>query len=51
MITNMLGAIYDSREDLIGIRVITDIGKVYNYGNRMNVIEYSLHTHYTHGMV
>nr|WP_256873766.1 hypothetical protein [Paenibacillus kribbensis] len=44
MITNMLGAIYYSREDLIGIHVITDSGKVYNYGNHMNVIDYLLHT-------
>ncbi len=41
-ITNILGAIYYSREDLIGIHVITDTGKVYNYGNYMNVID----THY-----
>lgn len=43
-ITNILGAIYYSREDLIGIHVITDTGKVYNYGNYMNVID----THYEH---
>ncbi|KZE70163.1 histidine kinase [Paenibacillus jamilae] len=41
-ITNILGAIYYSREDLIGIHVITDTGKVYNYGNYMNVVD----THY-----
>ncbi|EHS59477.1 hypothetical protein WG8_0430 [Paenibacillus sp. Aloe-11] len=35
MITNMLGATYYSREDLISIHVITDSGKVYNYGNHI----------------
>ncbi|MFB5762338.1 cache domain-containing sensor histidine kinase [Paenibacillus medicaginis] len=38
-ITNILGAIYYSREDLIGIHVLKDSGKVYNYGNYMNVID------------
>lgn len=38
-ITNILGAIYYSREDLIGIHVLKDDGKVYNYGNYMNVID------------
>lgn len=38
-ITNMLGAIYYSREDLIGIHVLTYSGTVYNYGNFMNVID------------
>jgi len=43
-ITNSLGAIYYSREDLIGVHVITDTGKVYSYGNYMNVID----TYYAH---
>ncbi|MDO7906830.1 sensor histidine kinase [Paenibacillus sp. JX-17] len=37
-ITNMIGAIYYSREDLTGIHILTDTGKVYNYGNFMNVV-------------
>ncbi|SEO36280.1 sensor histidine kinase [Paenibacillus sp. OV219] len=38
-ITNILGAVFLSQEDLIGIHVLTDKGKVYNYGNFANVID------------
>lgn len=38
-ITNTLGAIYYSRTDLIGIHVLTNSGRVYSYGNYMNVID------------
>ncbi|MFE5324406.1 sensor histidine kinase [Paenibacillus sp. NPDC056579] len=38
-ITNTLGAIYYSREDLIGIHVISYSGAIYSYGNSMNVID------------
>ncbi|MBP2001520.1 two-component system sensor histidine kinase YesM [Paenibacillus shirakamiensis] len=38
-ITNMIGAIFYSRDDLVGIHVITDQGKIYNYGNYMNVVD------------
>ncbi|QWU16526.1 two-component system, sensor histidine kinase YesM [Paenibacillus sophorae] len=38
-ITNMIGAIFYSRNDLVGIHVITDKGKIYNYGNSMNVVD------------
>ncbi|WP_433945113.1 cache domain-containing sensor histidine kinase [Paenibacillus sp. SN-8-1] len=38
-ITNMIGAIFFSRDDLVGIHVITDKGKIYNYGNYINVID------------
>jgi len=38
-ITNTLGAIYYSREDLIGIHVISYSGEIYSYGNSMNVID------------
>ncbi|WP_027091385.1 cache domain-containing sensor histidine kinase [Cohnella thermotolerans] len=38
-ITNMIGAIYYSREDIIAIHVISAGGKVFNYGNVMNVID------------
>ncbi|WP_308637527.1 sensor histidine kinase [Paenibacillus silvisoli] len=38
-ITNILGAVFLSKEDLIGIHVLTDRGKVYNYGNYANVID------------
>ncbi|WP_404823784.1 sensor histidine kinase [Paenibacillus rhizovicinus] len=37
-ITNILGAAFLSQEDIIGIHVLTDKGKVYNYGNYANVI-------------
>ncbi|MFF2481152.1 sensor histidine kinase [Paenibacillus sp. NPDC058071] len=33
-ITNMLGAIYFSRDDILGIHVISNNGKVYNYERR-----------------
>ncbi|ASA21705.1 cache domain-containing sensor histidine kinase [Paenibacillus donghaensis] len=38
-ITNIIGAIFYSRDDLVGIHVITDYGKIYNYGNNMNVVD------------
>lgn len=38
-ITNILGAIYYSRTDLIGIHVLANSGRVYSYGNYMNVID------------
>lgn len=38
-ITNILGAIFYSRDDLVGIHVISDKGKIYNYGNVMNVVD------------
>lgn len=38
-ITNIIGAVFYSREDLIGIHVITNLGKIYNYGNYMNVVD------------
>jgi len=38
-ITNMIGAIYYSREDLIGIHVMNFAGKIYNYGNAMSAVD------------
>ncbi|MGF7031225.1 two-component system sensor histidine kinase YesM [Paenibacillus mucilaginosus] len=38
-ITNTLGAIYYSREDMIGIHVISYSGPIYSYGNSMSVID------------
>lgn len=38
-ITTILGAIFYSRDDLVGIHLITDKGKIYNYGNYMNVVD------------
>ncbi|MFD2615068.1 sensor histidine kinase [Paenibacillus gansuensis] len=38
-ITNMLGAIYFSRDDLVGIHVITSKDKIYSYQRYMNVID------------
>ncbi|ANS73395.1 histidine kinase [Paenibacillus yonginensis] len=38
-ITNMIGAVFYSREDLIGIHVITNKGKIYNYGNYFNIVD------------
>lgn len=38
-ITNILGAIFYSRDDLVGIHLITDKGKIYNYGNYFNVVD------------
>jgi len=38
-ITTIIGAIFYSRKDVIGIHVITDNGKIYNYGNSMNVVD------------
>ncbi|MBO7745686.1 sensor histidine kinase [Paenibacillus sp. MWE-103] len=37
-ITNILGAAFLSQEDIIGIHVLTDKGKAYNYSNYANVI-------------
>jgi len=38
-ITNIIGAIFYSRDDLVGIHVISDKGRIYNYGNSMNVVD------------
>ncbi|KGE16981.1 cache domain-containing sensor histidine kinase [Paenibacillus wynnii] len=38
-ITNIIGAIFYSRDDLVGIHVISDKGRIYNYGNNMNVVD------------
>lgn len=38
-ITNMISAIYYSREDLMGIHVMTKAGKVISYGDYGNVID------------
>ncbi|MEF2967057.1 sensor histidine kinase [Paenibacillus sp. M1] len=38
-VTDIIGAIFYSRDDLVGIHVITDKGKIYNYGNYMNVVD------------
>ncbi|WP_342422435.1 sensor histidine kinase [Paenibacillus sp. FSL E2-0178] len=38
-VTNIIGSIFYSRDDLVGIHVITDRGKIYNYGNYMNVVD------------
>ncbi|MCZ8519885.1 cache domain-containing sensor histidine kinase [Paenibacillus caseinilyticus] len=38
-ITNTLGAIYYSREDMVGIHVISYSGPIYSYGNSMSVID------------
>jgi len=38
-ITNIIGAIFYSRDDLVGIHVISDKGRIYNYGNYMNVVD------------
>ncbi|QGG54554.1 cache domain-containing sensor histidine kinase [Paenibacillus sp. B01] len=35
-ITNIIGTNYFSRDDMIGIHIITDRGPVYNYGNYIN---------------
>ncbi|MDR6552496.1 sensor histidine kinase [Paenibacillus qinlingensis] len=37
-ITNILGAIYYSRDDIIGIHVITNAGKNYNYERGFNTV-------------
>lgn len=37
-ITNIIGAIYLSRDDLVGIHILTDSGKVYNYGNYTSAV-------------
>lgn len=38
-ITNLIGAIYYSREDTIGIHVVANSGAIYSYGNPMSVID------------
>ncbi|GLI10527.1 sensor histidine kinase [Paenibacillus tyrfis] len=38
-ITNLIGAIYYSREDTIGIHVVANSGVIYSYGNSMSVID------------
>lgn len=38
-ITNLIGAIYYSREDTIGIHVVANSGAIYSYGNSMSVID------------
>lgn len=38
-ITNILAAAFLSQEDLIGIHVLTDKGKVYNYSNFASVVD------------
>ncbi|CAJ1317507.1 cache domain-containing sensor histidine kinase [Paenibacillus nuruki] len=38
-ITTIMGAIYFSRDDLVGIHVIGENGKIYDYSNSMNVID------------
>lgn len=38
-ITNLIGAIYYSREDLMGVHVISTTGKVISYGDYRNVID------------
>ncbi|WP_379139961.1 sensor histidine kinase [Paenibacillus sp. sgz500992] len=43
-ITNIIGSIFYSRDDLVGIHVIMDKGKIYNYGNYMNVVDPEYHT-------
>jgi two-component system sensor histidine kinase YesM len=42
-ITTILGAIFYSRRDVIGIHVIADKGSIYNYGNSMNVVDPGYH--------
>ncbi|RUS44308.1 sensor histidine kinase [Cohnella sp. AR92] len=37
-ITNMIGAIYYSRQDVIGIHVMSSSGRTYSYGNAMSVV-------------
>ncbi|WP_227871812.1 sensor histidine kinase [Paenibacillus bovis] len=38
-ITTMMGAIYFSRDDLVGIHIIGENGKIYNYGNYTTVVD------------
>lgn len=38
-ITNIIGALFFSRNDLFGIHILSNRGKVYNYGNYINVLE------------
>jgi len=38
-ITNIIGALFYSRDDLFGIHILSNRGKVYNYGNYINVLE------------
>ncbi|WP_322906942.1 sensor histidine kinase [Paenibacillus campi] len=38
-ITNMMGTIYFSRDDLVGIHIIGENGKIYDYGNYTTVVD------------
>lgn len=38
-ITNMIGAIYYSRDDIIGIHVLSTTGKIYSFGNAMSAVD------------
>ncbi|WP_203232113.1 sensor histidine kinase [Paenibacillus pinistramenti] len=38
-ITNIIGAVFYSRDDLIGIHVLTNKGNIYNYGNYFNIVD------------
>ncbi len=38
-ITNMMGTIYFSRDDLVGIHIIGENGKIYDYGNYTTVAD------------
>lgn len=38
-ITNMIGAIYYSRDDIIGIHLLSTNGKIYSYGNAMSAVD------------
>nr|WP_221626723.1 sensor histidine kinase [Cohnella lubricantis] len=38
-VTNMIGAIYYSRDDIIGIHLLSATGKIYSYGNAMSVVD------------
>ncbi|MCL6459137.1 MAG: sensor histidine kinase [Gorillibacterium sp.] len=38
-ITTIIGALFYSRDDMFGIHVLADKGKIYNYGNYMNVVD------------
>lgn len=50
-ITNILGTAFLSQEDIIGIHVLTDKGKVYSYGNYANVIDPEYQKSSWYGMV
>lgn len=38
-IVNILGGFYNSREDIVGIHVISNSGAVYSYGSMMSVVD------------